>query len=125
MNNQKLAINLNRKLAISVFYSSVFYTALAVCFIFLVGCESSKSPNVVNKNVATLKDQGEKIGTLPDGRSIYRYEIKRGALDSSHWIYVVSDGSSVTNNSHVNKANHVEVLIDGVKYTPLPQAEKE
>jgi hypothetical protein len=84
--------------------------------IMLPGCDGPNDPGVTTVNEATLKTQGDKIGTLPDGRSIYRYEVKRGGGCSPHWLYVVSDGSSVTNNHHSNKANRVEVFIDGKKY---------
>jgi len=83
------------------------------------GCTTRNDPTVVKANEATLAGSGEAVGTLPDGRKVVRYRIEMG--DShDHWLYV-TDGSITINRSQSNgktTSNHVDVIIDGVKYTP-------
>ncbi len=105
----------------TIYYFKIFCFALILCC-FIVGCETKDSPEVKARNKETLSKEGEYIGSLPDGRSICRYEIDNGA-SPNHWVYVVyaSDAvrETITVNRHENKANRVEVLIDGVKYEPV------
>lgn len=89
-----------------------------------IGCDIKypDHPKVVAYNKQVLSNNGDEIGTLPDGRKVIRYEISRGDYHS-HTIYVVSDTMTVTTNrlerNGKTSFNRTEsVIIDGVKYLP-------
>lgn len=77
----------------------MFKYMLLCCFFILVGCESSNSPRIQALNKTTLSSEGQFVGILPDGRSVYRYQIERGIGVHNHWLYV-TDNSITTNHSH-------------------------
>lgn len=96
---------------------------LILCFAlcFLLGCTAHNDPTVMTTNKATLAGSGEYVGTLPDGRKIVRYQLEMGSNLHNHWIYV-TDGSITLNRTEPNgktSSNHVDVIIDGVKYLPV------
>jgi hypothetical protein len=80
---------------------------------------NSHSPEIKQKNEATFSSGGELVGKLPDGRFISRYEIE-SATSHNHWVYVISDNSSVSVNYpiRVGKLTHNEamVIINGKEY---------
>lgn len=78
-------------------------------------------PTVMATNKAALAGSGEYVGTLPDGRKIVRYQLEMGDNLHNHWIYV-TDGSITINRTESHgktSSNHVDVIIDGVKYLPV------
>lgn len=93
-----------------------FFGLLLLC---LVGCTRYNDPSVMARNATAISGEGEYIGALPDGRKIHRYCIDMG--DShDHWLYVTNGSITINrdekNGKHTN--NHVDVIIDGVHYTP-------
>lgn len=101
--------------------------AIICCLcLFLIGCEDENAPATKAKNKQTLSGKGEVIGVLPDDREVIRYEISMGESRQSHWIYIVKGGNStgtmITTNhlgGEKNAQNRVDVIIDGVQYTPV------
>lgn len=94
---------------------------LAFCMIGLVGCAPEHNdPTVMATNKSTLGTSGEYVGTLPDGRKIVRYEIEMGRKHN-HWVYVTEGSITInrTENHGKTSSNHVDVIIDGVKYAPV------
>lgn len=78
-------------------------------------------------NKTTLAGSGEYIGTLPDGRKIVRYKLDMGSNIHDHWIYV-TEGSITINRTESHgksSSNHVDVIIDGVKYQPVVEKTNE
>lgn len=79
---------------------------LVLCVV--VGCDS---PEVIRTNNAKeLRDGGEVVGTLPDGREVRRYRIERENA-SDHWVYVVGDTVTVNRVERHGKpsTHHTEV----------------
>lgn len=100
---------------------------LVLCLILcsLFGCTAHNDPTVMAINKTTLAGSGEYVGTLPDGRKIVRYQIDMGDTHD-HWIYV-TDGSIAINRTETHgksSSNHVDVIIDGVKYRPVVEEEQ-
>lgn len=89
--------------------------------IALSGCTDINDPEVQANNKSELASGGTYVGTLPDGRIITSYRIDRGNGDyHAHYIYTISDNSSVTVNHAVpagkTTQNAVEVYINGKTY---------
>ena len=83
----------------------------------IIGCEGANSPNVVARNKVMLSSKGDLVGVLPDGRTVVRYQIDRGDAEHDHYIYVVGDSNSTTDNHVQNHGknsthNHVEAVIE-------------
>lgn len=74
------------------------YLILILCLTTLIGCESNP-----RENAQTLKSGGQLIGELPDGRSLYRYEITY--YSDTHYVYVAGD--DITVNNKTGKTRHV------------------
>lgn len=92
----------------------------------LLGCTAHNDPTVMATNKTTLAGSGEYVGTLPDGRKIVRYQLEMGSNIHNHWIYV-TDGSITINRTETHgksSSNHVDVIIDGVKYRPVVEEEQ-
>ena len=93
---------------------------LAISILALAGCAGPRDPEVKAVNQKNLAGQGDYIGTLPDGRVIRCYAIDRG-YSYPHYVYVVSDGSSVSLNKTEmagknNYYNRTIVTIAGKKF---------
>lgn len=90
----------------------------------IVACDDPATVSATNK--VNLSGDGEEIGTLKDGRKVVRFAVER-PNDHTHYVYVVSDGSSVTEN-HLeggkHKTNKATVVIDGKEYIEKPLVEK-
>ena len=59
------------------------------------GCTKYNDPTVMANNKARLSQNGEYVGTLPDGRKVVRYCIEMGDAIGNHWIYV-TEGSTTS-----------------------------
>lgn len=94
---------------------------IAFCLIGLAGCTQYNDPTVMATNKATLETSGEYVGTLPDGRRIVRYRLEMGDNIHDHWVYVTEGSITInrTENHGKTSSNHVDVIIDGVKYAPV------
>ena len=62
---------------------------IALAIVVLSGCGNSPSQHTAN-----WKNCGEYMGTLPDGRKVYCYEIERNM--ATHWLYVIENGDEVS-----------------------------
>lgn len=98
---------------------------MIVLLLVCVGCvQSPHDPQVVALNKQRLSGIGEDVGTLPDGRVVYRYEIDRGS-DPSHFVYMIVNQPTITMNTSEKHGkvtvNRSVVIIDGVKYVPAEE----
>ena len=96
--------------------------ALSILVLVCVGCTSHTDPSVIALNKANLAKAGEEVGVLPDGRRVVRYELEMGSNIHNHRLYVV-DGSITVNRTESHgkaRANHTDVIIDGIKYNLVP-----
>lgn len=88
--------------------------------VFAVGCTAHNDPAVMATNATTLSGAGEPVGTLPDGRRIVRYRLEMGSNTKDHWVYITDNTITINreerHGKHTN--NHVDVIVDGVHYTP-------
>lgn len=81
----------------------------------LVGCAPDAHDWAVNAmvNEATLKTNGDYMGTLPDGREVRRYRIEN-ARYYPHYVYVVKGAATQTTNHLVTAGkttyNQVDVV---------------
>ena len=109
------------------------FVLCATMLMGLMGCSSTPytDPVVKSENQARLSKEGEYVGTLPDGRSVERYWVSMGSDFPSHWIYVTKGSmtvnrTTVTTDSEGNqtKTHYVDVMIDGVPYTPEKSGNK-
>lgn len=93
---------------------------LLIIPLFLIGCTPYDAPEVRSLNKDRLSQDGEYIGTLKDGRVISRYWINNGDDMHTHFIYIISDKSSITVNTRiqVGKTSHNEavMVINGKEY---------
>lgn len=69
-----------------------------IFIILLCGCTGPDDPLVLQKNIDTLKGEGQYIGTLKDGRKVIRFKIDRGN-NHDHYIYVID--RSITTNAAI------------------------
>ncbi len=96
---------------------------LALSVLALTACDDPAIVNATNKT--QLSGDGEEIGTLKDGRKVVRFAVDR-VNERTHYVYVVSDGSSVTEN-HSTGGKHPKtettVVIDGKEYIEKPAIE--
>jgi hypothetical protein len=91
---------------------------LVICF---VGCETKNydDPSILALNRERLSGRPEVVGKLPNGKAVYRYRIDMGSNMHDHWLYVVEDADTVTNNRIVEESdgedtttfNEVDVVI--------------
>ncbi len=95
----------------------LFGLLLLMC---VVGCTEPNDPAVMAENKTRLAGPGIEVGTLPDGRKIVRYQINMGSGTSDHWIYVTTGSITINREEQHDdsRETHVEVIIDGVHYTP-------
>jgi len=70
------------------------------------------------RNADALSIPGERLGVLPDGREVLRWQVPA----EGHFIYVVGEDATTTLNrpERIGKVTHrrVEVTIGGVRYVP-------
>ncbi len=92
------------------------FTALGL----LSSCNDATPDSISASNQANLSGEGEFIGTLKDGRKIVRHTITTFG-NTRHYVYVVSDGSSVSSNYQEDKSGvKTTVVIDGKNYIEKP-----
>ena len=87
---------------------SILVTLFAT--LLTVACDDSDA--VSHSNQVNLSGDGELIGVLKDGRKVHRYAVKR-VNESTHYIYVVPSGGSVTENYWEAKQSKTTAVIDG------------
>lgn len=97
------------------------FCMIGFAFCIIVGCTQHNDPTVMATNKAILGTSGEYVGTLPDGRKIVRYRLEMGDNIHDHWVYVTEGSITInrTENHGKTRSNHVDVIIDGVKYAPV------
>jgi len=89
--------------------------SILICALICAGCSpDTAQTQSINKSI--LSGEGVFIGALPDGRSVNRYDIDRGTGNPEHYVYVVSDNSSLSINYHESKSNKTIVVIDGKEF---------
>lgn len=98
----------------------IVYLLLICSALFFCSCRSEK--NIINKNQKELMSGGEFIGTLPDGRMVHRYEIETGPNMHNHFLYVIDNTQTISENQEEDEGEHsvneTTVIIGGKKYTP-------
>jgi uncharacterized protein YceK len=88
----------------------------------LSGCGPSRT-EVPGINERDLARPGERVGTLPDGREVKRWEVYSPSGNYVHYIYVVENATSISTNrlesqgkTQVNKTD--VVIVNGKEYVP-------